>query len=98
MSLARFRNTRDSIEPDVVDALERIGAGYVRLNQAGVGDLLIGFRGINFMVECKAPKGKLTPAQQEFHMTWPGQIAVCRSVDEVLALICSVPPELDDAA
>jgi hypothetical protein len=58
----------------------------------GVPDLLVGFRGQNFLLELKdgskrPSERKLTDDQQEWHQQWRGQVAVVESVDEALRLI-----------
>lgn len=58
----------------------------------GFPDLVIGFRGQNWLIELKdgaksASRRKLTPAQVKFQQEWTGQYAVCKDFDEVLALL-----------
>ena len=50
-------------------------------------DLLVGYRGRNFLLECKTRTGTLTKGQQEMLETWPGQVAVVRSPEEALRVI-----------
>lgn len=58
----------------------------------GFGDIVIGFRGVNFIIEikdgAKSPsRRKLTKAETDFHQTWTGQIAVAESLDDCLRVI-----------
>jgi hypothetical protein len=48
---------RDSNETPIVDALRGVGAAVTRLNEDGVPDLLVGFRGHTFLLEVKHPLG-----------------------------------------
>lgn len=40
-----------------------------------------------YMVEVKAPKGKLRPAQQELAWTWRGNYIVAESVEDVIQAV-----------
>jgi len=53
----------------------------------GVPDLLVGFRGVNYLLEIKTTKGKLTPDQTEFTALYRGVVVVVRSVSEAYAAI-----------
>lgn len=84
----------DRNQPEIVAALERVGAVVQHLHAVGAGcpDLLIGFRGANWLAEVKdgalPPSGrKLTDAQIRWHLLWRGQVAVVESVDDALRLI-----------
>ena len=68
MSLRRQANPkRDSNEKEIIEALERAGAFVTKLSAEGCPDLLVIFRSEIFLIEVKMPKGKLTPAQIEWH-------------------------------
>ncbi len=89
MGLLSYANQRDAIEREVIDTVVRIGGTVIPLNIRDGPDLVIGFRKVNFLIELKRPKGKLSKGQVGFHCMWRGlPIAVCRSVDEVLDEIC----------
>lgn len=84
------RNAKvDANQKDIVKALEQIPGVQV----AEIGkplDLLIGYAGINFIVEIKNPDGKdrVNADQAEFIEAWPGRTPeVARSLDEVLQII-----------
>lgn len=54
----------------------------------GIGDLLVGFRGRNYLLETKRDKSaKLTPAEEAFHSTWEGQIDVVYSLEDAMRVI-----------
>jgi hypothetical protein len=56
----------------------------------GVADLLVFWRGGHGAIELKAGKGSQTDSQRYFQVQWihcGGQYAVCRSIDEVEAVL-----------
>jgi hypothetical protein len=77
----RYKNKRDTIEPDIIAAIEARGIAVERMD-APV-DLLCAYRGINYLVEVKSGRNaKLTPAQIAFLDRWPGQWVVIASAQE----------------
>lgn len=87
MSLRRTAAKRDSNEPEIIQALKAAGCTVVRLSAVGCPDLLVGIDGLNFLIEVKEPKGKLTEDQVEFHEDWRGQVAIVRTIEEALEII-----------
>lgn len=84
--LARHDAKRDANEPQIIEALEAMGATVYRISAAGLPDLLIGWRGCTFLAEVKTEAGKPTLAQLVFHEHWDGfPVPVLRSVDDVAA-------------
>lgn len=79
----------DRNQGDIVEMLRAVGASVESLARVGAGvpDLLVGFRGQNWLLEVKVGKGALTEDQQEWHPAWRGQVAVVRSADEALRVI-----------
>jgi hypothetical protein len=86
---------RDGNHAAIVKGLKAVGASVQTLSQVGRGcpDLLIGFRGVNVLLELKdgAAKDKrqhlLNEAEQEWHRSWGGQVVVVKSLDEALTAI-----------
>mgnify|MGYP001561855261 CR=1 FL=1 len=87
---------RDDNEAEIVSALERCGATVERLSGADLPDLLVGFRGLNVLMEVKQEAGarggtshkELLPGQIEWHTGWKGaRPVVVRTVEEALAAI-----------
>lgn len=62
----------DRNQRDIIDGLLRIGVSVLRLSPLGNGcpDLLCSHRGFVCLLEVKAPKALLRPAQVRWHMTW----------------------------
>lgn len=85
----RLHGKIDSTQRAVVSALRQVGATVESLANVGGGvpDLLVGYRGTNYLLEVKAPKGKLTPQQKGFHLLWRGSVQTVYSVDQALAVI-----------
>ena len=84
MRLSRA-NKRDANEATIVKALESIGAYVYRLDKPL--DLLVGYRGKNWLLEVKGEGGRLTGAQREFLAAWPGQAAVIREPEEAIRIV-----------
>jgi hypothetical protein len=80
----------DGNHDEVIDALRRIGAKAVYL-RAPV-DLLVGFRGVNALLEVK--DGRLPPShrqltadERDFIATWPGTVHVVTSAEEAVRVV-----------
>jgi hypothetical protein len=97
MGLARHANQRDGNEKPIVDALRRIGCTVIQLDRPC--DLLVGYRGRNFLLEVKLPLGprggtshsQLNDDQKDFEQTWRGQFDVVRSAEEAIEVVTGSP-------
>lgn len=95
-----IQGTRDANEPEIIDALKRVGATVEPIvTGEGVPDLLVGFREQNFLIEVKplpvkgevfASKVQLNPTQVKWHKAWKGQKAVARTPEEALIVIGAI--------
>ena len=76
----------DCNQAEIVLALRQAGARVHPLHAVGAGvpDLLVGVRGVNYLIEVKTLRGRLTRVQIEWHIAWRGQVAVCRTVEDAL--------------
>jgi len=87
MTYGRVDNNQD----EIVKALEKFGASVMSLTQVKYGcpDLVVGFRGKNYLIEIKNPKtsGKLTEAQKRFIKKWPAPIYVVYDVQQALDVV-----------
>lgn len=83
----------DANQPEIVSALRKIGARVVPTHTVGQGfpDLIVstpdGSRTV--LMELKDPKQppsarKLTPAQEEFHAAWTGEIYVVETPEQAI--------------
>lgn len=84
----------DENQPDIVKGLRARGASVQSLaaQGGGVPDLLVGFRGHNYLIEIKNPDKpardrQLTKAQVPWHQGWVGQVNICETLGECLAVI-----------
>ena len=84
----------DRNQGDIVAELKKIGCNVEVIGTPV--DLLVGFRGRNYLLEVKVPKskgergGKKTEAQEEFFATWRGQKAIVQSPDDALRAVGAV--------
>lgn len=76
---------RDANEPDIVRALRRVGATVELLALKDVSDLLVGFQGVNYLLEVKSETGELEPGQARWQREWRGR-RPCVVRDELEAL------------
>ncbi|MCU4576111.1 hypothetical protein ACMHYC_10865 [Acinetobacter courvalinii] len=84
----------DANQTEIVKALRQVGASVQSLASTGKGcpDLLVGFRGVNWLLEIKDGQKvksarKLTPDQIEWHESWCGQVHVIEDIDQAIKLI-----------
>ena len=87
MSLIRYATKRDASEPEIVTALEQCGFSVVRMDKPV--DLLVGFRGRCWLIECKSSDkgyGKdLNPNQKVFDSRWRGpKLVILRSAQDAI--------------
>lgn len=70
-------------------ALRQVGATVEDLHKVGGGcpDLLVGYRGCNYVIEVKTPTGKLNDDQVDWHADWRGQKATVNCIAQALAVI-----------
>ena len=84
---------RDANEGDIIKAMRAEGAYVKQINDEGLFDLLVSYRGETLMVEvkdgAKPPSARrLTDAEQKFHDEWPGSdLYIVNSVEEAIALL-----------
>lgn len=90
----RFAAKVDKNQSDIVKACRGIGAIVHSLAAVGKGmpDLLVGYRGKNFLFEIKdgeaePGKQKLTPDQVKWHSAWKGRVYVVKSVNEAIEIL-----------
>lgn len=89
----RLKSKRDDNEAEIVKALEAFGATVERISMGGIGDLLIGAHGMNYILEVKSATGKLTPEQKAWHSAWKGQKAIVRTAEAALGVIQARVPK-----
>jgi len=79
----------DQNQPDIVEALRKVGASVVSLASIGQGcpDLLACKGDKLWLIEVKGPKGTLTDDQKRFILNWSGTVHIIRTPDEALKLV-----------
>ena len=84
----------DLNQKSIVDGLRACGVSVQSLAALGKGvpDILCGHRGRNLVFEVKNPlqppsKRKLTFAEEEWHDSWRGQVAVIETLEDALKIL-----------
>lgn len=89
-----MRNAKtDHNQNEIVQALRQIGATVVLLHKVGSGvpDLLVGFRGVTYLLEVKQLKGKPNPLQERWYREWNGRAPVIvKTVDDAINAVVEV--------
>ena len=83
----------DANHAEIVKTFRQLGCTVLDLSRVGQGcpDVLVGYRGVNLLVEIKdgkKPPSKrlLTPDENEFFCKWKGQVQVVTSQDDAIAM------------
>ena len=87
MSLNRRAAKRDDNEAEIIEGLIAAGCSVRQISLEGFPDLVVGRHGVNYFLEVKTEKGKLTAEQETFFAEWRGQAQVVRSVEEALLAV-----------
>jgi len=85
-----YAKRTDANQTEICAALRKVGATVQDLSRVGGGcpDLLVGYRGENYLMEVKVKTGRLRQSQIEFQKTWDGDdVFVVRSVDDALIAV-----------
>lgn len=85
----------DGNQAEIVELLRAIpGCTVAVTSEVGNGfpDLVVGYRGSNFLFEVKDPeqpkhRHALTPDQERFHVAWTGQIQKVFGIAEIIKTI-----------
>lgn len=84
--MTNYAKKVDNNQSEIVNTFKQLGYAVLDLSAVGLGipDLLISKAKVNYLVEIKTDKGKLTEPQQEFIKNWNADIYVIRSIDEAI--------------
>ena len=80
----------DHNQARIVSTLRAVGASVQTLHTIGRGcpDLLVGYRGVTYLVEIKSEKGMVLDSQEAWMKRWKGGIVhVVRAPNEALRVI-----------
>ena len=81
----------DQNQKPIADALRAIGCEVWEIGRPC--DLLVGHEGTNYLIEVKREGTKPRKDQQDqwdWMEQWPGQVDVCKTPDEAIALVTGV--------
>ncbi len=91
----------DRNQSEIVAALRKAGATVEPLHQVGGGcpDLLVGWRGINHLIEIKDGAARksaraLNDTQVDWHGAWKGAVAKAENINDALQIIGAIKPEV----
>lgn len=92
--MPRTNARKDANHDDIVKFFQQCGAKVTTLHQLGRGtpDLLVGWRGVNLLVEVKdgskpPSKRELTPDETRWHEEWRGQVSIVESREDAQRLL-----------
>lgn len=93
----RLRGRTDGNQQKIVKELRQYGCSVQPLSNVGDGcpDVLVGFRGVNYLFEVKDPTQKpsarrLTPDEKKWHSSWSGQSFVIETSADAIEYIGSI--------
>lgn len=85
LGMAKYSYHRlDANAKEIKLALEAVGA---TVDSRCPGDWLVGFRGVNYLLEVKTAKGEQNASQKAFQARWRGQYALVRNAAEAFDAI-----------
>ena len=95
MGFKRYGAKTDNNHSELLNLVREIpGVSVQDLGDVGEGcpDALLGYQGANLLIEIKRPDvapsaSKLNPLQVDWHYEWKGQVAVVRTLDDILAVL-----------
>jgi len=81
-----YAHKTDANQTAIVEKARKMGATVLVLSMVGHGcpDLLVGWKGKNYLIEVKSENGKLTPDEMKFFDEWGTEIAIIRSPDDMV--------------
>lgn len=87
--MMRWSSKPDANRAMVVAHLRAHGATWMDLTGApGTPDGVVGYRGVDQLVEIKAAKGRVSEAQEERHRQWRGRpVAIVRTAQDATAVL-----------
>ena len=91
--IGRRAQKTDANQAQIVEAFRKAGASVEFIGEPV--DLVVGYLGINILIEVKdgkkiPSKQRLTKKQAEFFEQWKGVVYIVRSVDDALQIIKSL--------
>lgn len=100
--MSRSTKKVDTIQGESIKILRQWGFSVQPIHTIGNGcpDLLVGYSGINYLLELKSEGGELNENEYTWHLCWNGQAVVIEGMDglyEWIAEIISNNPKSEDS-
>jgi hypothetical protein len=90
----RYDSRVDENQSGLIQAARDMGASVLLLHRVGMGcppDILIGYHGIDQLVEVKTVKGELSDGQAKFIREWNGRkVKVARTVHDIISIVLAM--------
>jgi hypothetical protein len=85
----------DANQAEIVQGLKSLRMSVCDLSGVGQGvpDLIVGYAGVNLLVEVKSNRNGLTFSQREWHDRWYGKIVVAYHLHDVLYAMADIVPD-----
>jgi Holliday junction resolvase len=79
----------DTNQAEIIRALREVGASVEDTHEHGRGfpDIVVGFRGENYLMEIKSGKGKLNQREVEWHENWKGSVWVVHTPEQAIRIL-----------
>lgn len=96
--MTKYAHKQDANCKEIVDALRKVPGVMVKPQGNATIDLLVGYRGANYLFEVKKPSGlskrtgqplknDFTDAQIKFIREWTGQVNIIRDLNDALLVL-----------
>ena len=84
-----YHKKTDKNQQDIIDSLRDDGCSVISLHMVGNGcpDLIVGYKGNNYLFEVKSDGGELNENEVEHFATWKGQSHVIWNAEEAIEII-----------
>jgi Holliday junction resolvase len=93
MTLYRRNPKRDANEAGIIRDLKKCGCSVQQLSGKDIPDLLVGFKGENYLLEVKSKGGKAQQNQIDWACEWRGKKPrLVRTTEEALIALGIVKP------
>jgi len=81
------RQRSDSNQAGIVKELRSIGCSVLVISATCEVDIIVGWRGKNYLFEIKRIDKELRPNQKELHASWKGQIDRVESFENCMKIM-----------
>jgi DNA-directed RNA polymerase subunit M/transcription elongation factor TFIIS len=85
----RYSCKTDDNQREIVEALRKAGCSVTPTHMVGSGfpDIVVGYNGVNYLIEIKASKKDLNLTESMWHSGWRGQSYIARTAEEALGIV-----------